>query len=70
MAKIKTIYFEDELIEKIGKTKNFSERVKDLIRKGLAVEKKGADMTMRDLLESVVIKYNEKAKSPIYILKN
>ena len=70
MTKIKTIYFEEELIEKIGETKNFSERVKDLIRKGLSAEKKGADMSMHDLLESVVLKYNEKAKNPIYIPKN
>ena len=70
MSKIKTIYFEDDLIEQIGETKNFSERVKELIRKGLYAEKKGEEMSMHDLLESFVKKFNKNAKRPVYILKD
>ena len=56
MSKMKTIYFEDDLLTEIGETKNFSERVKELIRKGLQIEKKGNEMSMSQLLEAFVKK--------------
>ena len=73
MTAIKTIYFEDELIKEVlanSSAKNFSERVKELIRKGLAVEEKGEDLSFRDHLEWAVKRYNEKAKKPIYVFPN
>ena len=65
MSKMKTIYFEDDLLTEIGETKNFSERVKELIRKGLQIEKKGNEMSMSQLLEAFVKKYNAHSKTPI-----
>ena len=57
MAKMETIYFDDDLFKEITEGyegKNFSERAKELIRKGLRLDQKGADITIRDLLEAVV----------------
>ena len=69
MAKIKTLYLEDELLEAIMKNtkSNFSERAKDLIKKGLKLEKNGEQLSLRDHLEAVVLLYNKSAKSPIKI---
>lgn len=70
MAKMKTIYFDDELLSQIGETKNFSERVKELVAKGLQLEQKGNELSMSQLLETFVKKYNVKTNKPVYILPN
>ena len=71
MSKMKTIYFDDDLFNEITEGyegKNFSERAKELIRKGLRLEQKGAELTIRDHLEAMVNQYNKTSKKPLYIL--
>ena len=70
MSKMKTIYFDDELLEQIGETKNFSERIKELVVKGLQLEQKGNELTMSQLLETFVKKYNAKTNKPVHIPYN
>jgi hypothetical protein len=59
MEKIaKTIYIKKDLIEEIGEG-NFSERVNDLIVKGLVYEKNGDKATFRSSVEYLLQYYNK-----------
>ena len=56
MSKIaKTIYIEEELIRKIGEGV-FTERVNDLIIKGLEYEKNGDKINMRKIIDTEINK--------------
>ena len=59
MSKVaKTIYVEKELIKKIGEG-IFTERVNDLIIKGLEYERSGERINMRKVIEYLLAKYNK-----------
>lgn len=58
MTKIsKTIYIENELLKEIGEGK-FTDRINDLIQKGLLYEKNGDKITLRSSIEYLVNYYN------------
>ena len=62
--KIKSIYFEDDLLEAIGETKDFSKRIKGLIRRGLEAEKNQSTSVKQSIL-ALVRAYNGTCKNPI-----
>ena len=58
MSKVaKTIYVEKDLIKKIGEGV-FTERVNDLIIKGLEYERNGEKINMRKVIEYLLDRYN------------
>lgn len=70
VLKAKTIYLPEELIEKIttkSATNNFSNRVQELIEKGLIYESKGGEEGVREAIISLVKSYNKKTNNPIPI---
>ena len=61
----KTIYINSDVVEQLGDC-NFSERVNELIIKGLEYEKNGDNLTMRKIIEFLLQSYNSKhPNSPI-----
>lgn len=68
--KAKTIYLEEEVIEKIMKdslTNNFSKRIQDLVEKGMLYEAKGEKTGVREAILSLIKAYNCKTNTPIPI---
>lgn len=66
MSKVKAIYFQDEILDKIGESDNFSKRVTELIAKGLLYEEgKANKLSLKDVIEflfSLYIKKYPKSK--------
>ena len=70
MSKVKTIYLEDEMITEImtnAGNLSFSERVRELISKGLKYEQGTNDLSIRDLITALGRAYNKKSKEPIVL---
>ena len=68
---IKTVYLDSELVEQIGTGNNFSQRVEDLIKKGLQAEsttETGKDL-LKDLFRVARI-LNDKARAREIIFKD
>lgn len=66
--KAKTIYIQDDLLNRVmenSSSKKFSNRVQDLLEKGLLYESKGDEMGVRESILALVKAYNKRTNKPI-----